>query len=120
MMKKTLLAMLAISASLSSNILMAETLTTKNYIVEIKNNCIEGVVQCDEVIYIGTSKRSGQSIELIGRTQHSKCADGITPCRLLGYIFENGNVFYHIDAAGVLRVTKGDSILLEEMGEWSY
>lgn len=98
-----------------------ETLTTKNYIVEIKRHCAEGSVTCDNVSYIGTSKKSGNSIQLKGKTLHSRCADGKTPCRFYGYQFQNGNITYKVLESGLLQVIQNrESILVEEQGSWSY
>ncbi len=119
-MNRALLAILFVMASLSFKVALAQTLVTENFIIEIKNNCIEGVVVCDDITYIGTSKTSGNQIELTGRTHHVMCADGITPCRFLGYMFENGNVTYFVDQAGAIKVTQNESVLVEETGEWVY
>jgi hypothetical protein len=54
----------------------------------------------------------------MGSTSHSICADGVTPCRFLGYRFQNGNTTYLVDEDGSLRVLQGDKLLLEEQGEW--
>lgn len=108
------------AALMYSNVLLAATLETDNYIVEIHTHCEEGVVGCEDVTYKGTSKRSGNSIELKGREWHSICADGVTPCRFIGYIFESGNVTYAVYQDGTLKVTQGENILVEESGEWTY
>jgi len=119
-MNRTLLAILFFTASLSFKVALAQTLVTENYIIEIKNNCIEGVVVCDDITYIGTSKTSDNHIELSGQTHHAMCADGVTPCRFLGYIFVNGNVTYFVDQAGAIKVTQNETVLVEETGEWVY
>lgn len=103
-----------------SNMSFAATLTTSNYIVEVIQNCEEGVASCNDVTYIGTSKRSGDSIELTGQAWHATCADGVTPCRFMGYIFKNGDITYLVEQIGVLRVMKNDTVLVEERGEWTY
>lgn len=46
------------------------------------------------------------------------CADGVTPCRFLGYQFDNGRYRYFISDAGELVVSKGDKVLSTESGEW--
>ena len=97
------------------------TLTTQNYVVTVETHCEEGMVVCKDVTYVGKSKRTGNSIRLQGETWHTLCADGVTPCRFLGYRFKNGNVVYQVMESGVLQVIQGeDKILLEEQGEWSY
>lgn len=104
---------------LDAQISLAGTLTTKNYIVEITRNCEEGVVSCDNVTYRGISKQTGKAITLKGSTKHTTCADGITPCRFLGYEFKSGNITYLVLESGLLQVLKGKSkVLLEERGKW--
>ena len=99
----------------------ADTLTTENYVVTISQNCEEGNVTCDDVTYHGVSKKTGKAITLKGTTIHTKCADGETPCRFLGYEFKNGDITYVVLESGLLQVIKGKSkILLEEKGEWKY
>jgi hypothetical protein len=104
---------------LNSQISFAGTLTTKNYIVEITRNCEEGVVSCDNVTYRGISKQTGKAITLTGSTKHTTCADGITPCRFLGYEFKSDNITYLVLESGILQVLKGKyKMLLEERGDW--
>lgn len=98
---------------------LAATLTTKNYVVNIATNCEEGTVTCDNVTYRGISKQTGKAITLKGSTKHTTCADGITPCRFLGYEFKSGNITYLVLESGLLQVFKGKSeVLLEEQGKW--
>lgn len=96
----------------------AETLLTPSFKVEIKVNCAEGNVTCDDVTYTGTSRRTGQSISLRGRTMHTLCADGVTPCRFLGYEFRNGNIRYLVLEGGELLVTQGGRVVVRETGAW--
>ena len=49
---------------LASAFISAQQLDTPNYTVEIQQLCPEGEVQCQQVLYKGTSKVSGASIEL--------------------------------------------------------
>ncbi|WP_186435237.1 hypothetical protein [Rheinheimera sediminis] len=100
---------------------VAHQLDTPNYKVEIQQLCPEGEVRCPQVIYRGTSKVSGASIELTGTAWHSLCADGITPCRFLGYQFNNGRIRYLVHESGVLQVIgSSGKVLLEEQGVWDY
>lgn len=93
-------------------------LETPHYKVRITPQCEEGEVSCDQVDYLGTHKENGRSLKLRGRTHHTLCADGVTPCRFLGYIFRRGNTTYWVGEDGTLRVTTGKRLLLEERGEW--
>lgn len=99
---------------------IAETLRTENFNVEIERHCPEGTVVCNTVSYQGTNINSGASIRLTGRTVHTLCADGITPCRFIGYEFRNGDYRYVVTQDGNLRVSRNHTLLLEEAGTWSY
>ena len=116
-MKLILLSLLLVTSMLS----FAQQLDTPNYTIEIKQLCPEGEVQCQQVQYKGTSKVSGASIELTGSAWHSLCADGVTPCRFLGYQFNNGRIRYLVHESGLLQVIgSSGKVLLEEQGVWDY
>lgn len=93
-------------------------LVTNSYTVILRSLCEEGEVTCDQVEYQGVSHKTGASITLMGKTIHSLCADKLTPCRFLGYEFKNGNVSYTVTDSGILRVTQGEKLLLQQQGEW--
>jgi hypothetical protein len=104
-----------------SSFTFAQQLDTPNYKVEIQQLCPEGEVQCQQVMYKGTSKVSGASIELKGSAWHSLCADGVTPCRFLGYQFNNGRIRYLVHESGLLQVIgSSGKVVLEEQGVWDY
>ena len=111
-----LLTMLALFASQAS----ASTLTTPSFIIQIEVNCAEGNVTCDNVTYRGTSRKSGKSITIRGKTKHTMCADGITPCQFQGYEFKNGATYYLVLQDGGLLVMQGKNVLLEERGKWEW
>lgn len=116
-MKLILLPLLLLASAFTS----AQQLDTPNYKVEIQQLCPEGEVQCQQVLYKGTSKVSGASIELKGKAWHSLCADGVTPCRFLGYQFNNGRIRYLVHESGLLQVMgSSGKVLLEEQGVWDY
>lgn len=96
----------------------ASTLITPSFIIQIKVNCAEGNVTCDNVTYVGTSKKTGKSIRLRGKTKHSMCADGVTPCHFQGYEFKNGTAYYRVLEDGSLLVMQGKKVVLEEKGNW--
>jgi hypothetical protein len=98
----------------------ASTLTTPSFTVNIKAQCAEGNVTCDKVSYVGISKKTGKSIILRGKTVHSMCADGVTPCRFLGYEFRNGGTYYRVSEDGNLLVTQGKKVLVSEKGRWRW
>lgn len=95
-----------------------QVLITPNFRIEIERLCPEGVVVCDHIRYIGTDRTTGSSIELMGRSYHTTAADGVTPSRFLGYIFENGEYKYFISTEGQLRILQGETVILEETGKW--
>lgn len=115
-MKQLLLASLCLLSTLTH----ADTLTTPSFVIQIKTHCAEGDVSCDNVSYIGTSKKSGKAISLRGKTLHSLCADGVTPCRFLGYEFKSGAIRYRVLEGGELIVTQGQKVLVQEAGDWQY
>lgn len=98
----------------------AGTLTTPSFVIQIKVNCAEGNVTCDNVTYVGTSRKSGKSITLRGKTKHSICADGVTPSQFQGYEFKNGATYYRVLEDGNLLVMHGKKVLLEEKGVWEW
>ena len=95
------------------------TLETKSFSISIEVKCEEGEVTCDNVKYVGTNKKTGESVELTGKTAHHMDKEG-NPGRFLGYIFKNKGVTYFLSDEGSLRVTKGDEVLLEENGTWTW
>ncbi|MGB9992551.1 hypothetical protein [Pseudoduganella rhizocola] len=94
----------------------ASTLRTPSFVVEIKSKCAEGNVTCDDVIYTGTSKKTGKSIRLRGKTLHT-WKNGV-PGRFLGYEFRNGKTHYQVLEDGNLIVRLGTKVILSEHGEW--
>jgi hypothetical protein len=98
----------------------ASTLTTPSFIVRITVNCAEGNVTCDKVTYVGTSRKTGKRMKLRGKTMHSTCADGITPCQFQGYGFDNGATSYSVMEGGRLLVMRGKKVLLDEKGSWDW
>lgn len=93
-------------------------LETPSYSVNIEVLCAEGDVSCDQVRYSGRSKKSGKAITLKGKTAHTLCADGVSPCRFLGYRFQHGKLSYFVSDDGLLQVTQGGKTLVEETGQW--
>ena len=93
-------------------------LVTPSFVVTLTVHCAEGNVTCDDVTYVGTSRKTGKRITLRGRTKHSVCADGVTPCRFQGYEFTNGATDYWVSNEGRLLVTQGRKVLVDEQGSW--
>lgn len=95
-------------------------LTTPTYVIEITEHCAEGEVGCDRVTYVGTNKKSRQSITLKGKAIMRMCADLVTPCSHEGYEFKKGNVAYRVMPDGALVVSRSSKVLLEEKGVWRW
>jgi hypothetical protein len=95
-----------------------QVLDTPGYTVRIEIRCPEGEVSCADVGYRGESKRSRRSLALAGRSVHATCADGVTPCRFLGWQFANGGYTYFVGTDGRLVVRNGDRVLVDQAGTW--
>ena len=93
---------------------------TASFAILIDQRCPEGSVSCDHVKYVGTSKKTGKSITLIGSTVHSYGPDGVTPTQFQGFRFKNGSVEYFVSEHGYLEVTNGEKLLLHEAGKWDW
>ncbi len=96
----------------------ALVLKTPSFVVKIDVRCAEGNVTCDDVVYTGTSRKTGKSIKVKGQTMHSTCADGVTPCQFQGYTFNNGRTNYTVLESGQLTVMSGGKTLMSEKGVW--
>ncbi|MDY0962647.1 MULTISPECIES: hypothetical protein [Massilia] len=112
------LAALTLAASTYAHAQAQQTLETPGFTVKITQQCEEGNVTCDDVRYVGTSKKSGKAISLRGKTMHSLAADGVTPGAFQGYVFKSGRVTYTVFADGRLVVTEGKKTLVNQRGEW--
>ena len=95
-----------------------KTLETPRYVVTITQRCEEYVVGCDHVTYHGVSRKSGSAIDLKGEQVWHKCADGVTPCHLIGWRFRRGATQYFVSDEGSLEVTQAGKSLLRETGTW--
>lgn len=90
-------------------------LETETYRIEVIG-CEEGVVVCDDVTYYGTHKETQESIIIEnGKTLSTMCADGVTPCRFIGYEFIKDGYTYTIYDEGrfVIKDPTGEVILEE-------
>lgn len=114
-MRAIVLAIGLIAAVLSSR---ASTLDTPSFHITIEERCGEYVIGCENVKYVGTSKISGKSITLIGKSIYHLGPDGVTPAHFLGYMFKNGCVKYFVIANGELRVVRKGRTIVEEVGVW--
>ncbi len=95
-----------------------ERLVTESFDIMIDVRCAEGVVGCDKIRYTGVNRKTGQSIRLTGKEIHTRCADGVTPCRFLGYMFRNKGITYVVWENGMVTIKRGSKVLVEEQGAW--
>jgi hypothetical protein len=117
-MRATLFAIVLFSGIATSRASFLDTLETPSYKITIESRCPEGYVTCDDVKYVGVSKKTGKSITLIGKTVHAVGADGVTPAHFLGYEFKNGSTTYFVSDDGEISVKQGQKILVQETGVW--
>jgi hypothetical protein len=103
----------------SSEKSLARTLRTENYTVTITRNCRSESVTCNDVTYEGVSN-TGESIRLTGQTVHTWYMERgqRVPNRFVGYIFSSGDYTYFVDQVGRLTVYQGETVLLDEPGDW--
>jgi hypothetical protein len=112
------LVLLAALCALTAPCAEGAELRTPSYVVQITENCPEGEVGCRNVSYVGKNIRTGKSIALQGQAVMRLCADGVTPCSHEGYRFTSGQVEYRVTHDGLLLVTHGSKVLVEERGQW--
>ena len=117
-MNLRLLVPLAAGCVLATPCADGAELRTPSYVVQITENCPEGEVGCRVVSYVGKNIRTGKSIALQGQVVMRPCAEGVTPCSHKGYRFASGQVEYRVTYDGLLLVTHGSKVLVEERGQW--
>ena len=118
---------LFITLTINTSFALADTsliLTTKTYKITLIRHCEEGDLDCENVSYTGINLKTGKVIHLKGHEVVHYCPDdwgdgpGKTVCNPWGYKFVNGIYTYYVDNIGILRVSRGDKIILEEKGNW--
>ncbi|TDB52311.1 hypothetical protein [Photorhabdus khanii] len=90
---------------------------TEKFNITINVLCPEGEITCDNVIYTGTRKKDRAILALKGKTLNRNCKTGT--CNLYGYEFVNGDTVYTIYLDGILEITRGNKLLLSEVGKWN-
>ena len=99
----------------------AESLVTESYNIGIKWLCGEGYVSCDNIEFEVLVKKPGSTNKYIGQSNHSLCADGVTPCKFQGYQFESDIGHFVIYSNGTLEVNEqSGQAIVEEKGQWQY
>jgi hypothetical protein len=96
----------------------AGVLVTPRFVVVIAEQCAEGDVACDKVVYTGVDRRSGAALTLHGKAWVHLCADRVTPCRHLGWRFANGGTTYAVSDDGLLEVTRDGRSVVHQQGKW--
>lgn len=96
----------------------AQRLLTPSFEITIDSRCPEGTVSCNDVRYTGVDRRTGRGTRLRGEDMHTICADGVTPCRFLGYVFRRGKLAYRVWEDGTLTIREGDKVTFQEQGTW--
>jgi hypothetical protein len=113
-----LIVPVAVACALAAPCARAGELRTASYDIEITEHCPEGEVGCRDVSYVGRNIRTGKSIVLKGEAVMHLCPDRVTPCSHEGYRFKSGKVEYRVTPDGILLVTRGSEVLVEERGQW--
>ncbi|MCG7564206.1 hypothetical protein [Pseudoalteromonas sp. McH1-42] len=99
----------------------AESLNTPSYEIVIKWKCGEGYVSCDNIEFNVKNKIEGTTNTYIGKSIHSLCVDGVTPCKFQGYEFNTDELNYSLYMRGLIEVVKNNNeVVLSEKGEWHY
>jgi hypothetical protein len=116
MLKYIFTALLALT--LSGRVVASE-LETPYFRVVVTENCPEGETMCQDVTYVGTSKKTGKHIQLKGKVLVHMCPDGVTPCHRVGYEFKRGTYVYFVGENGNLVVTRSGRTIVNQMGKWA-
>ncbi|MEH6565655.1 MAG: hypothetical protein V7756_10070 [Halopseudomonas sp.] len=104
---------------LSSSLLAGErVLITPSFELSLDSRCAEGEVSCNDYTLQGLERENGRPFMLQGRSMHTTCADGVTPCRFLGYRFDQSSRSFLITEDGLLNIYHGDNLILHEQGRW--
>jgi len=104
-----------------SSVVFGETLITDNFTIQIEHGCKEGEVTCEKIKFTYSPAGIEQKKIVMGKSLHTKCADGITPCAFQGYEFLADGAKYVIYKSGVLEVIDNENNqLLVEQGKWHY
>lgn len=103
------------------------TLITPTFSITITPKCKDGggMINCNNVEYIGINRKNKKSIHLKGHDLFNSCPNDVgngtesTPCDHIGYEFRNGTTIYLVDDDGNLTVKQNSKILIHEQGRWT-
>lgn len=90
------------------------TFETDTYSIEI-TLCEEGNVTCKDLVYVATDKESGEVTTIKkGTTLSTMCADGVTPCRFIGYEFNKNDLRYVVYPESKLTIENEQGEIITE------
>lgn len=95
----------------------AEKLVTKSYEIVIVA-CPEGHVSCKGTQFAIKNLSTGKKTTIVGKTMHSLCKDGTTPCRFQGYQFSDAKEHFTLTTDGKLTIKKAAKPSIVEQGKW--
>ncbi len=95
-----------------------QVLDTPSFAIRIEVQCPEGEVTCEDVSLRAENKQTKRVLNLGGRTSHRMCADNVTPCRFLGYVFRSDTLTCFIGDGGEFLLQEGQKVLVQESGAW--
>jgi len=107
--------------SFLSAFVQAEVLVTPSAKATIVQQCVEGEVTCSKVKLELLELSSGSTVHAYGKTLHSTCSDGITPCAFQGWEFYNrtGLAAIIITQSGTVTMLNSEGeVTFEESGKW--
>mgnify|MGYP000465112909 CR=1 FL=1 len=99
----------------------ADVLVTPSAKAIITQLCEEGEVTCSEVKLELVEVSSDTTLHAFGKTLHSTCSDGTTPCAFQGWEFyhQNGVASIFISPVGKVTMQNQDGeVTFEESGTW--
>jgi hypothetical protein len=89
----------------------------QRFVAKVTNNCPEGYVTCEDVIFSSKNKKTGKGIILKGRTVNLNCPE---VCNFRGYEFKNGIYTYSLLTNDFqrwdLNVFKMDKVISSDFG----
>ena len=98
-----------------------DVLVTPSAKAIINQLCEEGEVTCSKVKLELVEVSSGTTLHAFGKTMHSICSDGTTPCAFQGWEFynRNGVASIFITPAGKVTMQNQEGeVTFEESGTW--
>ena len=100
------------------------TLVTGGYEVTLRTECAEGEVSCERIYADALALEDNQTRALSGSTLHTLCADGVSPCRFLGYQLSDDTYDYRVLENGQLHIQRCDEFgcesIYNEQGQWHF